>query len=450
MIVAVGFGTPVLLLALSAFWLSTPHVQFGSQPASSYIDGHVFVTGFVVNVGGQDAVASVVNATVASQEGNRIGQARAEFGDISPQAQVPFYLKIAITTSTSSVLLVQSSISWTEGRPFLGPKSFSTSLTTLRVEKFDVPPLDHNTLGMAVDLAIPPAAKILTGPNTDAIAYGLGYVWATNTRGNSITRVDPSDNAIHLITVGNEPSAVAVGFGSIWVGSATNRMVWRLDPATEHVATIQIGGYASSLATSEQGVWVGTTGGKVQKIDPSTNRVVGTAQIGVEGSRDVLQCDDVAACTFVATGQGSIWVSVYGEGVVARVDAVTLTVLVRVPVGDHPWHLAVQGESVWVPNISSVIRIDQATNRVASTTAGGLGASSVAVDGDSLWITSTTVPFIFKADMRTGRPVGYVELDTGSTQAVVGGDSLWVLHGGGPGIPPSETVPSTIDRLKIA
>ena len=438
-LVAAAVGVPLLLLAGAAFWFSTPHVQFGSQPAAGYFNGHIYVTGFVVNVGGQNAVAAGLNSTVTSQDGSRIAEAQAELGDISPQAQTPFYLKIPVPTASASVLVVQSSVSWTERRPFFGSRSFDTPLTTLRVEKSNQPPLDLNTVAPGVSsLAMSPAAKILTGPNTDAIAFGLGYLWATNTRGNSITRIDPSDNSVHLITVGNQPNAIATGFGSIWVGSGTGMVVWRLDPVTEHVvATVKIGGYARFLTTGEQGVWVGTTGGTVQQIDPSTNQIVGTTQVGVEA-------------TSVATGEASVWVSVYGDGIVVRVDPVTHLMLAPILVGDNPWNLAVQAGSVWVPNISSVTRIDPATDQVVSTTAIGLGASSVAIDGANLWITSTTSPYVFKADARTGRLTGYVELDTDSAQAVFGGDSLWVLHAGGPGIPPTEIVPSTIDRLKIA
>jgi YVTN family beta-propeller protein len=50
----------------------------------------------------------------------------------------------------------------------------------------------------------------------------------------------------------------------------------------------------------------------------------------------------------VATGFGSVWVTNYDDGTVSRVDPATNEVVATIEVGRHPDHIAAGEGGVWV------------------------------------------------------------------------------------------------------
>ena len=155
-------------------------------------------------------------------------------------------------------------------------------------------------------------------------------------------------------------SGIAVGEGAVWaIGSAD---VVRIDPATgDVVARIPIAQNATraapdptALAVGEGAVWVVSrrvafsaltgvprTGGAsilrgfVSRIDPATNAVVATIQVGA---------DPFA----VAVGHGSVWVANRRGFTISRVDPGTNRVVASIPVGNRPQGIAAGDEGVWV------------------------------------------------------------------------------------------------------
>jgi YVTN family beta-propeller protein len=97
----------------------------------------------------------------------------------------------------------------------------------------------------------------------------------------------------------------------------------------------------------------------LREIDPSTNRVVATHQL------------DSSAGGF-AVGAGAIWVAMYYDNIVERIDT-SGQVVARIKVGLQPQWTHVAFNSVWVSNHHgrSVSRIDPNTNTVIATIPAG-------------------------------------------------------------------------------
>ena len=76
------------------------------------------------------------------------------------------------------------------------------------------------------------------------------------------------------------------------------------------------------------------------RVDPDSGRVA-TVDVGHRAS-------------WVSLGHGAIWVVNGGDGIVSRVDPITLQVTATIPVGPRPYSLAVDEAAVWVTVLGPV------------------------------------------------------------------------------------------------
>ena len=91
--------------------------------------------------------------------------------------------------------------------------------------------------------------------------------------------------------MGATPTAVAAGEGAYWVTNADGHSVSQIDPGTNAVVeTIQVGNGPSGIATGDGAVWVvNSLDGTVSRIDPGANTVVDTIDVGERAARDRLR-----------------------------------------------------------------------------------------------------------------------------------------------------------------
>jgi serine/threonine protein kinase/streptogramin lyase len=116
-------------------------------------------------------------------------------------------------------------------------------------------------------------APIPAGRRPTGITVADGLVWVADTRGGSVTRVDPSLQAVSgaPIAVGDHPGGIDAGTSAVWVTAAGEDAVRRLDlPSGEpDGGPIAVGPEPAAIAVGTTAVWVVNDGdGSVTRIEP--------------------------------------------------------------------------------------------------------------------------------------------------------------------------------------
>jgi DNA-binding beta-propeller fold protein YncE len=207
-------------------------------------------------------------------------------------------------------------------------------------------------------------------------------------------------------------SLAATG-GALWVSGF--HAVSKVDAASGRVVariTTPLVGDDSQIAAGAGSIWVtaGIGGGTVYRIDPSTNRVAASINIG-------------PSAVGIAIGAGSVWVTraTQGVGELIRIDPQTNRVTgPAIQVGFGPEQVTYGQGAVWVEDTSppSALRVDPATERADPAPAVG------AIGHGSLWVASDDK--LTRTDPKTGRIIASVDIPR--ARAVTTGEGeVWVL-----------------------
>jgi hypothetical protein len=199
------------------------------------------------------------------------------------------------------------------------------------------------------DTARAAAATPLPGRVT-ALQDSGGAVWVTVTTagGGRLVRLTPATgNIAAQAPVGPSPSALTVATGSAWVTDSVDQSILRFSLAkgairrSGEVSLPRSPVRAPTQITVYNGfVWVYERG-RVLRISPSTNHVLGTTTIAsVPGGT-------------IAAGSGGVWVitrtRARGLGAVRLLDGATgLAAGNRVVVGGRPTAIVTDGRAAWV------------------------------------------------------------------------------------------------------
>ena len=60
-------------------------------------------------------------------------------------------------------------------------------------------------------------------------------IWVANSAGDSVSRIDPNDNSVETVPVGESPTTIAVTPDAVWVVNKDDGTLSRIDPATNKV-----------------------------------------------------------------------------------------------------------------------------------------------------------------------------------------------------------------------
>jgi hypothetical protein len=202
------------------------------------------------------------------------------------------------------------------------------------------------------------------GGNATAVLDAAGAVWATITtsQGGRLVRIDPSSGAfVSQTLVGPSPSALTVADGLAWVTDSVDQSILRFAIGrralrrTGLIALPRSTVRAPTQITVTAGrVWVYERG-RVLRIDPATDRVIGTTSLAP------------APGGTIAAGTSGVWVitrtRVRHLGAVRLLDPVSgLPIGSRVVVGGDPTTIVTDGSSAWV--------FDSAASRLIRISAG--------------------------------------------------------------------------------
>ena len=167
-------------------------------------------------------------------------------------------------------------------------------------------------------------------------------------------------------------------------------------------------------------LWVALYGeGRLAKVDLATNRILARIKVGAQPIT-------------VASGAGSLWVGNGGGTTVSRVNPATRKVVKTIKVGARPYGLAFGAGSLWVANLLSgtVSRVDPKTNRVVKTIPAGAEPNGLAYAFGALWVGDRLGNKLLKIDPATNTVVGSLALrapDWVTPDAA----ALWVSEEGG-------------------
>jgi DNA-binding beta-propeller fold protein YncE len=120
-------------------------------------------------------------------------------------------------------------------------------------------------------LQVDPPIPVGRGPAGVTVASGL--VWVANSRGDTVSKVDPSIHAVlgDPIEVGGRPGGIDAGTSTVWVASASEDAVTRIDleSGERDGDPIQVGSEPGAVAVGGEAVWVADNGeGAVTRIEP--------------------------------------------------------------------------------------------------------------------------------------------------------------------------------------
>jgi streptogramin lyase len=118
-----------------------------------------------------------------------------------------------------------------------------------------------------------PAPPIAVGRGPAGVTVAQGLVWVANSRGDTVSKVDPSIGQVlgDPVEVGGRPGGIDAGTSTVWVASAAEDSVTRIDlESGERVGgPIAVGSRPGAVAVGESAVWVADNGeGAITRIEP--------------------------------------------------------------------------------------------------------------------------------------------------------------------------------------
>jgi virginiamycin B lyase len=239
-------------------------------------------------------------------------------------------------------------------------------------------------------------ASIPLGEKTDlynGLAANADGLWATDSDANLVYRADPATlKLVKEIPAEFAPKGVAATDAGVWVALTHSGAVIRIDPTTNKIAgTVTIGPTGPSgpnwLASGLGSIWVDVpNNATVARISPVTDRVQATISAPYP----------VVPCGGIAVGTSAVWVTSCSAGnLMTRIDPASNRVVATIDMGglgfvpvlidDRPWVSVDTG----TPDGGFIARIDPATNvidRVVSPGASFGGGGDIVVAAGSVWV----------------------------------------------------------------
>jgi peptide/nickel transport system substrate-binding protein len=244
---------------------------------------------------------------------------------------------------------------------------------------------------------------------------GGGFLWTSNERDGTVSRIDIRSRTVEAILVGRSPEGLGFTDGHIWVADGGDASVSEIDPrAGKVVRTLQIGNGPLGLAARGHWIWVADSGdGTLARVDTRSGRVT-SVPVGPQ---------PVA----VAAGPDAVWVVLAGSGAVAKLDARGARVVQTINVGNDPVALALDRGRVWVANEQdgTLSRIDAATGTVDATKPLGGAPEAVAASAGTVW-AALADGRVARLDANSGQRLQYVAVGGEPKAVVADGTAAWV------------------------
>jgi DNA-binding beta-propeller fold protein YncE len=170
------------------------------------------------------------------------------------------------------------------------------------------------------------------------------------------------------------------------------------------------------LAADDTAIWAHNPEGTVTRIDPKTNAVVATIDVG----RGFGQ---------MAIGSNAIWVVNHDYATISKIDPQTNKVVDTIDLHGPFGALTVTPDAVWVGSLAqnAIIRIDPHTDKVVATLARREGPTFLAYKAGTVWSCNRGRPGMTRINPQTNQVVTQIDLGAG---LICGGmaaedDTVW-------------------------
>jgi streptogramin lyase len=185
----------------------------------------------------------------------------------------------------------------------------------------------NNRIGRYDTNAADPASAFLGAVTTGGPSYGLGVdnngnIWNSHYDNGTVTKLDSAGNIVGTYSLGlgtltNSRGVAVTPDNNIWVASSAPDTVTRLDNNGNVLAQIAVGDYPTGVSVDSNGkVWVtnearntpNAIGSSVMRIDPATNQVDLTVELGAD-ARPYNYSDMTGSLVGGITNPTGTWVS---------------------------------------------------------------------------------------------------------------------------------------------
>jgi virginiamycin B lyase len=214
-------------------------------------------------------------------------------------------------------------------------------------------------------------------------------------------------------------------------------------------AEVHVGRNAAPPLVAAGAVWVANEAdGTVSRIDPRTNKVAATIQIGDPQVMVAAGCGPGSVHSFMyftllnrrcdipssLTSDGrSVWAVDNVAPGLDRIDPGTNRVVQHLALDADPFDLAWGYGSLWVSSYfhepRELLRVDPATGQVLATISDiPLGATGLAVGDGAVWVASTYGQLVARVDPGTNRVTATIPVERYPLAVSVGSGAVWVRN----------------------
>ncbi len=256
----------------------------------------------------------------------------------------------------------------------------------------------------------------------------FGSMWVPGHHDGTITRIDAQTNQVVAVIqgVGYQAQDVTAGDGSVWVPASGADYIARIDPESNRVTSRLKVGAVSDVEFGFGSLWAATKDMRLLRVDPGSERVVATFQVGPKVSNE---CNNGPAIT-----AKWVWVTVCDTGMLVQVDPRSNKIVRQLHISSefgspNGGGAVASGDQLWDVFPGAVARLDPDTGKIllqAPLGAEQAGGGFMAVDHGTLWLGGRGILTAF--DAKTLRVLATYEVTGPGGEVIpsVGFGSVWV------------------------
>lgn len=275
---------------------------------------------------------------------------------------------------------------------------------------------------------------IPAGRTPSALAVGDGALWLVDADARTVLRIVPSSRVVETLATGATPTDIAFGAGSVWVANGRRLQdtqfigpvataVAQLDPTTRtertEIRLRRMGGSTSNLvdnhlAVSTHALWAVAPDFSVVRADATTGAITETIR-------------DVPAAA-IASGGAGVWV-LGVDGAVVRLDERSGRVVRRAAImAGSVGSIAVGTNAAWIttPADGKLWRVGAGRAASVGATALAPGVNDVAVTPTGVWVANPIAGALTQFDPETTQVVRTIDLAGIPRSVAIDGETVWV------------------------